>query len=254
MKRQTFLLLSLLAAASFPLHAQTPWQAVGVFSLLGDTVQVTSADEAPTDTRIQRNSRETLDTKDIGFDIITSRVALAALGKAKPEARASSLRVNATLTVPEQRRIAEAAGRGELPGWMVNAIVERKLSHVLLITRDRGNTQLETREGNALGRGTSEGVGFYLDTLFEMKNSTTGATSPGLIGSYAHLRFTLLDTQTAKVLGSQVVNLGQAHAAPDDRTNPDPWSFLSPGDKVVQLRRMVERAAGIGMDQLLRGL
>jgi hypothetical protein len=252
MHRRSFTVAALAAAAA-PLSAQTPWQAVAVFSLLGDTVQVTSADEAPSDTRIQRSSRETLDTKDIGFDIIASTATLAALSKAKPQARSSSLRVNAALDVAAQRRIADAAARGELPGWMVNAIVERKLTQVLLITRDRGETDLRTGDNIAIGRGTSEGIGFYLDTLYRMQNSTTGVTSLGLIGSYAHLRLTLLDTQTAQVLASHVVHQGYAHAAPDNRVDADPWSFLSPAQKVVQLRRLVETAVASGMQQLLRG-
>jgi len=45
--------------------------AVGVYSFLGDGVDVTSADEAPRDTRIEWTSRETLDHKNIGFHLDT---------------------------------------------------------------------------------------------------------------------------------------------------------------------------------------
>lgn len=231
--------------------AQNPISAVGVFSLLGDSVQITSATAAPSDSRLERTSRESMTFKDIGFDLIASRAAREALLKAHPQAQVSAFRASGALEPTDQLAVAEGAARGELPAWMVQTIAARNLSHVLIITRGRGTADLRTADDVSIGRGTVEGIGFYLDTLYQTKDVKTGAIAAGLIGTYAQMQLTLMDTQTAQLVAQYSVRDGVARGPGEDRVDADPWSFLSPQQKVIDLRRIVEQGMARGMAQLL---
>ena len=43
------------------------------------------------------------------------------------------------MTLPEQRAVSEGAARAELPAWVIEAINKNGLTHILLITRNRGD-------------------------------------------------------------------------------------------------------------------
>lgn len=233
-------------------QAQPVLTHVGVFSLLGDGVQVTAATDSPADTRIERTARETLEFKGIGFDLIALRAVAAVLQQEAKSAQLKMYRAPAELSVAQQREIADGAEAGALPSWMVGAVQAQKLSHVLLLTRSRGEPDIRTADGKGIGRGVVDGVGFYLDTLYQMRNITTGAVSTGLIAPYVHVRLTLMDTDTARVVARYEVRDAYAVASPEVQIAADPWSFMSAKDKVLNLRRMVEQGMTRGTQQLLK--
>lgn len=233
-------------------RAQQPaMSALGVFSLLGDTVQVVAATEAPTDTRIERLARESMDFRNIGLDLIALRVAREAAQRQWPAARVLMFRAPAPQSLAEQREAAAGATRAELPAWIVKTIDERKLSHLLLVTRSRGPIDVRTADGDGIGRGTVEGIGFYLDTLYQIKNLDTGAVSTGLLAPYVEMRVQLLDAQSGELLHSYDIKQAFAYAAQDSQAAPDPWSFMSMADKVSILRRMVDEGMVRAMQAVL---
>lgn len=248
--------LALWLAVSLAAWAPTAWaqpalQAVGVFSLLGDSVQVAAPPDAPTDTRIERTARESLEFKGIGFDHISLRVARDEIQRAQPASRVLVFASPMPMTPAEQRTIAQGAAKAELPDWMVKTIVERHLSHLLLITRSRGSMDARTADGFAIGRGTVEGIGFYMDTLYKMKNYDTGALSTGLLAPYTKIKLTLMDTQSAEVVASYDIGDAHSYASPDVQVVADPWTFMPAADKVRVLRGMVEKGMQRGMQALL---
>ena len=248
------LLVLLWAAAAPTAWAQQPkLTAVGVFSLLGDSVQVVSADDAPRDTRIEKTSRQTMDFENIGFDMIALRAAREAINQASPGVRVEVFKSNVSMSVEDQRAIAEGAQRAELPDWMVRTIQDKKLSHVLIVTRFRSSIDARTGDGVAIGRGQVDGIGFYMDTLYEMRNRQTGALSSGLLAPYMNIRLTLMDTDTAEIVGSYDVKEAFAYASPEVQVVSDPWSFMPATDKVKTMREMVERGVARGVRGALDG-
>ena len=232
--------------------APADFKAIGLFGLLGDSIQVVVANDAPSDTRIERNNRSTLDVKDIGFDGIALRAARSAVMQAYPKAQVKLFRATAPMSLDEQRTIAEGAERAELPAWIVQAIEANKLSHILLITRNRGTADMRTDDntGITIGRGTVQGIGFYIDTLYRMRNAKTGALSDGLIAPYAQIKLSLMDTQSAEVKSYEIRN-GWAMGAPEGSAVADPWTFLSSEQKVKVLRDIVEDGMGRAMPAIL---
>ncbi len=227
-------------SATAPAPAPAPVRTLGVFALLGESLQLVFPADV-TDTRLDRNLRETLPIKDIGFDQAALRAVSAVAGRQLPAARLQMFRATQELGPAEQRAVAEGATRAELPDWIVKTIQSADLSHLLLITRHRGEASFPVLNGFSIGRGSVEGVGYYVDNSTEMKNRTTGKASTGFLGAFVMLRLQLMDAQSGQILGSQDVRVGEIHAGRNDSEAANIWTALSPREKVEVLRRLVEQ-------------
>lgn len=248
-RRRSVLHATLAGAGSIalPAWAQTPaapslkLKAVGIFALLGDSVQVAVSDEAPTDSRIERTNREVMQFKGIGFDDIALRQGLRWLRSAHPVMPVQLYKATTPLEPNEQQTIAEGAARGELPDWIIKAIIDKQLDHVLLVTRARG--PIAARTGGAgtqtIGRGNVQGVGFYLDVFFKMQNPDNGAVSEGVIAPYTKIKLSLMDTNEAKVVREYTIDEALAMGAKGGSVVADPWTFIDNAEKVSILRQMV---------------
>jgi len=216
-----------------------PIRALGVFSLLGDGLQLVYPADA-TDTRLDRNLRESLPTKDIGFDQAALRAISETMTQLLPRARVQMFRSTSPMEPDAQRALADGALRAELPDWIVRAIQSANLSHLLLVTRNRGDAAFPVRDGFTVGRGGVEGIGYYLDRRTEIKNNQTGYLSTGFLGAYVMLRLQLMDAQSGDIVASQDVRVGQLFAGRNDSEAANIWNALNPTEKVEVLRRMVQ--------------
>jgi hypothetical protein len=241
----------LLSWASVSVLAQPRIGAIGIYSLLGDGVDVTSVDDKPRDTRIEGTSRETLDFKNIGFDLIALRVARAAVQQRHPEAKIAMYRSPTVMTTDEQRRLAAGAAKAELPGWMVQTINEGRLTHLLIITRNRGAMSARTGNGDTIGRGQVDGIGFYLDTLYTIQNSATGALSTGLLAPYTQIKVQLMDVMSGDIVAAYDIREAFTYGSRDTQAKADPWSFMPIEEKVRVLRDMVEQGVQRAVPELL---
>ena len=216
-------------------------KALGVFALLGDSVQVAVADGAPTDTRIERTNRDVMEFKGIGFDDIVLRQASRWLKREQPTLSLQMYKPTALITPDEQQALAEGAARGELPAWIVNSIVAKQLDHVLLVTRARGpvNARSGGPGSETVGRSIVQGVGFYIDVFFKTRNDQTGATAEGLLAPYTKIKLSLMDTHEAKVVREYLINEAFVTSPKESMTVADPWTYMDNAEKVRILRQMV---------------
>jgi len=255
---KTWLRRSVLACGvllAMPVSAQSidaaKLSSVGVFSLLGDSVQASWAEDKPTGTRVDRNGGQNLDFKGIGFDLIALRASDAALKRANPRVQTGLYRAPQELGPAQQRALSEGAAKAELPAWMVATINKDKLDHLLIITRQRGTISADTADSVAIGRGAVEGIGFYLDTLYTMRNQTTGALSSGLIAPYAQIRYQLMEVKSGDIVAQYDVRESFAYASREAQGSLDPWMFMSNEEKVRALRDLVERGTERALQNLL---
>jgi hypothetical protein len=225
--------------------------AVGVFSLLGDTVQATIAEDKPGATRLDPTSRESLDFTGVGFDLIALREARSALQRLQPPPRVDLFRAPTPLVPSDQRALADGATRAQLPDWIVKAINDNALSHVLLVTRGRGAMLAETASNESIGRGTVEGIGFYIDTLYTMQNRGSGALSTGLLAPYVQIRLQLMEVQSGDIVAEYAVRDSFAYANEEGKPQADPWNFMPTATKVVTMRGMVQKGMVRGMQAVL---
>ncbi len=224
--------------------------AVGVFALLGDEIQLAFPADV-TDTRIDRTLHESLKVADVGLDQAALRGAHARLSAILPRARLQMYRAPQPMTAQQQRELADGATRAELPGWIVGALQQARLSHLLLITRTRGEANFALADGHSIGRGQVEGVGFYLDSSTEIKNAQTGLSSRGFLGSYVQLRLQLLEVASGDIVAQDEAREGRMAAGRRDADTTNPWEALSPREKVEVLRDMVQAGSARVTERLL---
>ena len=214
-------------------------RSLGVFSLLGDGLHLVYPADA-TDTRLDRNLRDSLPTRDIGFDQAALRGVREVLSRQQPAARLQMFRSNTAMEPAAQRALADGAARAELPAWIVGTIQSAQLSHILLITRHRGEASFPTFGGYSIGRGAVEGIGYYIDNSTEIKNLDTGRPSIGFLGAFVMLRLQLMDASSGDIVGSQDVRVGQLHAGRNDSEAANIWNALDGREKVEVLRQLVQ--------------
>jgi hypothetical protein len=246
------MLIGLLAAAAPGAWAQVAMKSVGVFSLLGDSVQVAVSTDAPKDTRIERTDRYAFEAKGIGFDNIALRALRDALLKSQPKAKVELYKAPAPLLPDEQRAVAQGATNAELPAWIVQTIDANRLSHIILVTRNRGEVNVRTALGVSIGRGTAMGIGYYIDTLYETRNLRTGAMSAGALAPYVHVRMTLMDAQSGEVLRTYEIREGELVGDEQGQGSSDPWTFLTGERKVSVLRKQAVTSLERGARELLK--
>lgn len=230
------------ALASAPLQAAPALGEIrhlGVFSLVGDRIEIALNNAAPSDTRLERVQRDSRDLKGLDLDLIAAREAGQIVRVKQPGARVTMLRAPELLSTAQQREIAAGARDGGLPAWMVRSINERQFSHVLVITRARSAVSARTADLITIGRGQVEGVGFYIDTLYAVRNEQTGAVSNGLIAPFAHLHLQLLDAASGELVWSGDADESYAHAAETAQVQADPWTFMDAAEKIRVLRKLV---------------
>ena len=97
-----------------------------------------------------------------------------------------------------------------------------------------------------------EGIGFYIDTLYTMQSSTTGALSSGLLAPYTQIRLTLMDAVSGAIVNTYDVRESFAHAPREGKAGADPWSFMPTDEKVRVLRSMVAAGVSRGVQALLK--
>ncbi|MCW5635556.1 MAG: hypothetical protein KIT17_19620 [Rubrivivax sp.] len=226
---------------------------LGVFSLLGDGIEVTVA-PAVTDTRTDMARRETHEYRNIGFDVIAGREVREAAAKLRPGISVLSFGTNTTLPAAEQRHIASGARDGALPPWILQAVRERRLSHVLLLTRWRGDVRAATADGTAIGRGRVDGLGFYLDADYKVRDVQTGAVANGALAPHVLVELTLMDTDSAKVVRSHVIDEQFLVGSSTPAAAVDPWNYLTPPEKVLLLRETLARSLQRVLPELFKGL
>ncbi|MBI5719183.1 MAG: hypothetical protein HZC37_16070 [Burkholderiales bacterium] len=226
---------------------------MGVFSLLGDGIEVTVA-PAPTDTRTDTARRENFEYRNIGFDVIAGREVREAVGKLRPGVSVISFGTNTTLPAAEQRHIATGARDGALPPWILQAVRDRRLSHVLLLTRQRGDVKLVTATNTSIGRGRVDGIGFYLDAEYKVRDVNTGVVANGALGSHVLVELTLMDTDSAQVVRSHTIDEQFLIGQLESKAAVDPWSYLTAEQKVALLREGLAQALKRVLPELLKGL
>jgi hypothetical protein len=253
-KTTRHVILGLLFVICVGAQAQAPSAGLGTlgaFALLGDSVQVAAGQQA-TGSRLDPTQRESLAFTGIGFDAIALKVISEHMRRVQPAANVQLFQAPRGLTLEQQRAIATGAEKAQLPGWMVDTIEAKRLTHVLIVTRTRGPVDARTANNETIGRAEVDGIGFYLDREYQMQNIDTGAVSTGLIAPYVQVRLTLMDAASGDLLGRHDIRLAHAHAAAKNQIDADPWNFMTMDQKVRSLRGMVEKGIADAMTELVR--
>lgn len=180
-------------------HAEDAPRSYAVMSLVGNTLSV-HAVRPDVGIRTEGDSRTVLPITDPVFDAATLRAADAVIRKAQPSAKVVLLMTQDAGLYQSQNAMFEAAhANQDNRAYLLSLLKDRGVSHLLLITRERDNARFEMTNG-FVGKGSLEGVGFYIDDTLHFTNVGSSESSTGMLGPFAYVRVRLLDAATLALL------------------------------------------------------
>lgn len=220
-----------------------------VMTLLPDSMNVVTY-QPSTGSHMDSNTREVLPLVGAGFDSQVLLAVKSELDKSPMPASAVLLR----LADPAQVNPPDAwlnQGRLQLPQALADAVVNIGASHLLILAPQRGEALLNGRE-RALGSGTIEGLGFYVDRQRPMRRADTGETSIGFLAPYLHARLILVEMATGRVLGEQRIKASRTLSTARNSESFNPWDALTSVQKIETLRAMLRREVAKASAHLLQ--
>lgn len=239
------LFLAFLLACGFAAGAADE-RKYAVLSLVGDRLmlvqRVPAAEAQP-----ERNLIEFLDLQDKVFDqtvrIAANQVLLMADRNNPPvmlDAKDPSL-------YQQQARVLEEASA------VRRLVAGTGATHLILVTRLRQETMLQSAEGHLGGSGALEGLGFYMDRTKPLIASNTGQAAFGFLGPFAYFQISVYDVARGRVLRQEAITASRTISAGRSPTG-DPWEVLSARDKVLVLQKMLQEEIGKNLPKVVRSI
>lgn len=228
----------------------------GVLSLIGDQLNVVVR-QLQTGSRLDPNLRQTIEIKEDAFDMGAILASAKALGKAIPGAEVAVINTRSAVLFEKQASFFDVSnGVLTIPDAIRNVLREQKADKLIFIGKRKDDARFSFATGVSDGAGRLEGLGFFLDTTYEVTSHTASGesqTGRGFIAPYAYFRVVLAEFPSGRVLGTKAVTAsymyGSGRAASDIS---QPWAALSSQEKVAAISRLIDREVGKAVAGLLQ--
>ena len=149
-----------------------------------------------------------------------------------------------------QNKPAITSNKLTLSAELQSALSESHASHLLLFTKYRAASALKTREG-AIGIGTLEGIGFYIDRSVAMRDRNTNESQTGFLSPFAYFLMSLIDLSSGEVVNEQTVRASYTFLNDQLTHGQDPWEALSVEKKVSVMQQLIRSETMRLMPKLL---
>jgi hypothetical protein len=232
--------LLLAAAQAHAAGSEPPRYAM--LSLIGDKLDIVVY-RMQTGSNIEQNRHEAFPINDPLFDNTAVSAAADAVRKVVPGAELVALNSRSAALFEKQRELFdERDSKVSLPDAIKTALQEQKATHLILITKHRDDARLAFRDRYD-GSGKLEGLGYYIDgvTFTETNPGEGDTTGRGYLAPYAYMKVSLIDAQTSKLIGKQIVKASKALSVARAKDSANPWDTLTSEQKVRIMDQMVRR-------------
>ena len=235
LRRWAGALLLLAAAAAW---GQGTPHSYALISEMARDINVVSF-QGTTGSRLDGNQRQKFEVPEgtiEKFVLFTARAKLASLEPA------AELWLMAPLKEDLFPRLQNPAlgSKLSIPEDLAQALREQKSTHLLIFTPHRDEADFSVFIGSHAGAGSIEGVGFYVDRMFEVEDPQTRLTARGYLAAFAYFRVTLAEAATGKVLWTKHARAYEVQPATRAKNSPHPWDAMTAPEKVQALRRLIE--------------
>ena len=246
MARLAFALVSMLfALAAHGADARK----YAVLSLIGDEMLVVGA-STTTGQRLDRNPRSYVRLDD---PIIDKTVLLVANETLKRVTGADPVLLFARerpLYAMQQRLMNEGQGMVNLLGNIKPLVQGTGATHLILFTKARREARMQLAD-IALGTGTVEGVGFYVDPYTEVVLRDRQQNATGFVAAFGYFDVALIDLAKGAIMGEQRVTASRTTAA-SNAVATEVWSGISGAEKMRMLQDILRTEVGRTIPALLK--
>jgi hypothetical protein len=232
-----------LVLATGPALAQRKY---AVLSSIGDRVTIVTRAMA-TGSNMDANRREPMELSGPGLDNAVLLAAEDGLKAADPSAQALLLAPR----TPLADQAANASRDNTLEKWAGETrgqFAPLGATHLIVISKHRGDARLQVASGYT-GSGKLEGLGFYVDASYAAADDNASQAARGFLAAYAYILIRLIDLQSGRQVGEQIVMASNTSVPGADSTRA--WDALPPERKVAALRTLATKEVEAAMPALL---
>jgi hypothetical protein len=240
-----------LAVPTMAARAQEPHVApriYAVMSLVADFLTVTGF-ESTTGSLLAQNQTERIELQTDELERVVVRTALRALDEQGISGAVPMLSVDGRLYAQQGRFIDGDTAR--LPGFLLDLLQTRKVTHLLLVTKFKGAAKMRSVDLD-LGTGRVEGLGFYLDRVTTLRRLEHGDTTVGYLAPHAYLRLSLIDVARGRVLQGRTLTASRVVTAAGTAAGANPWDAMSSAEKTAALSELISSATLPAWRDMLR--
>ena len=211
-----------------------------ILSLIGDSMTIVTY--APSvGSRIDKNQHESVPLTDPVFDQAAAKAIDDALRRIGTRSPPVLLAASSPSVFSEQRSFFDGS-RVVLGDAMSASLKSAGATHLLLVTKHRGETRIDAHKGTesvgSVGSGYLEGIGFYIDRQLPTTRGDTRQQANGFLSPYVYAKVTLIDVASATVMQEEVVTASRFISAARS-ADSDPWAALCADQKAGLLRRLI---------------
>jgi hypothetical protein len=232
-------LTALLLSISPFSNAQTAPRSYAVMSLVGDAITV-HAIRPSVGTRGEAESRNVLPITETVFDTAALRYADGAIKQAQPGAKTVLMMTSDAGLYAAQNAMFDAAHLNkENRDYLISLLKDRGVTHLLLVTKERDSARFKLTNG-AAGKGSLEGLGFYIDETTRLRNGDTQDSARGMLGPFAYVKVRLLDASTLAVVREISATQSRIIIEPSASSNAvDIWATMPSTKKITYLEELI---------------
>jgi hypothetical protein len=188
-----------------------------------------------TGTHLDANTYEVHRLPGTGFDDWIANVTESAVGRARPGARVTMLRVSgrSIYGIGSTGDEANVPGLQTLVANLAKHVPAVPDSRVVLVAPLRAEPELLSYEGY-LGHGNVAGLGFYVGVM-----PVNRSWLAGFLGTFANFQLVLYEPRSERIEARERITVGSAVSATES-SDGSAWNALSPERKVVVLEALVK--------------
>ena len=211
-----------------------------MLSLIGDKLDIVVY-QTQTGSNIEQNRHEPLPIDDPLFDNAAVSAAGDAVRKVVPGAALVVLNSRSAALFERQRELFdEQDSKIALPDAIKTALQKENATHLILITKHRDDAILAFSDRYD-GSGKLEGLGYYIDGVMPTKPGEGGETGRGYLAPYVYMKVSLIDAQTSRLIGKQIVKASQSVSVARAIDSANPWDAMTNEQKVRIIDQMIRR-------------
>lgn len=231
--------------------AQSAQRSYAVMSLAGDALTVLG-DSQQVGSNLPSHTRKVIPIQDPIFDQAVLLAADAVIKSLVPGAKPVLMMSADQGLYKAQNALFDAPAENvDHREYLKSLLKERGVTHLVLVTKTRDNATFALTNGHA-GNGSLEGLGFFVDEMFETRNQVTRELATGMVVPYAYVKVRLLDANSLELVGQASAKESRIIVRPAASPKAQEiWTTMSHADKVDHLRELLGCAMRSTLPQLL---
>jgi hypothetical protein len=229
-------LLFSVAAAS---QAQTAPRSYAVMSLVGNAITV-HAIRPSVGTRTEAETRNVLPITETVFDAATLRFADGIIKQVQPGAKTVLMMSSDAGLYAAQNAMFDAEhANKDNRDYLISLLKDRGVTHLLLVTKERDSARFKLTNGVA-GKGSLEGLGFYIDETSNLRNGNTQDSARGMLGLFTYVKVRLVDARTLAVVREIAAPQSRIIIEPNAASNAESiWAHMPSPKKIAYLEELL---------------